>query len=551
MNRKILPVVAICFFFTSLSIVIFISTFSFVRLGDFTSVPLVYTNQASADVLDFYTGIQNYLEAGSIYENKRRGFPTIADYSKFPQFETFNLWLFKLIASFGVGTFGVVNIFLFVSTVLALNICAFVLYSTSRERSINNLVLAYVLGISWVFSPYIIFQMKYGHIFLSNLIIVPMSFYVCSARMGIYRSFIFGLISSGFGIYYMFFSGLVFLVSQFYYYSSAKKIASNVVAFCFAALLLTSSTVYVYFMSNMEGSIVTRNEDGALIFGLKPILMLLPAQYQIFSNEVRSYLLNATSYFNAIEVHSSSLGVPLIFVLIFATLDRIAKPRQLHEISKFSLCVVLVIIIISTSDLLSIFVGMLSGGYLRTLTRGSIFIAFALTLFAFNSIVKFDVLRKNILITLTLITIASQISSNRNFLKYDYENYIDDQVVTNFFRNASANLLEFPLLRYPEASVYGLSYQHLVPLLSPNNVNISYGISGKNFELYSKEIAEAFDNRDIEGVKALGYTHVMIDLRGFPDSLRSEPPILSYLSSICEPVTLGKFRIVFELNKCN
>lgn len=536
-----------------------------------TAAPFTY----GGDGLSYLWNIKRVLEGAWFFENAHTGFPFGSNHLDYPTSDTGSYLALKLLGS------------LFHSPVAAANLYYLLGYSFSL---IATYIVSRTLGISRHFSmvgavlyTFTSFHFgRIGHLFFTWYFVAPLFFYYgfrafskdmlfLGARQGIKKNTLHAIaliVLASFGIYYALFGCMVLALCAVLaatWQRSWRHLVAGFLAVGFVVLgvLLNVAPSLVHIAlhgENREG--VNRLAAESELYALKITQLLLPRA----DHRLESFYELANQYINAFplvtENISASLGLAgsLGFVLLLGGVfvaSLLAHSQNRHKSNHVVSGVQLRLLVLSTLSLalllmatvggFSSLFAMLVSTSIRSWNRISIFIAFlSVTAFVMvldqlvASYVK-PTYRMTVGVVLACVVLIfgvldqtvkpchTCIAANRALYESDktFIQSIEKSLPVN------AAVYQLPYMAYPESSpVNSLgSYDQARGHLHSASLNWSFGgIRGRDGDWFYRKLAQLPISQQVAVVKAMGFSGIYVDRRGYLGSAPEKRCVL-YIDS--------------------
>ena len=503
------------------------------------------------DAFHGLAAIKMMLEDGWVFRGSQLGAPFGFNTLDFPGADGFFYILFKLLTLISKDPFFVFNTFY---------VCGFVLiyYSTywgCRKFGVNK-CLSIAIAIIFTIAPYH-FLRNSKHLFLATYFIVPLITTVIidltyglskegfSPPIKINKLYFLILALSGMcGIYYAFFSLILFFILSISSYIDQKRIVvlKNTAIGCTIIIIsvlinLLPSLIYRY-SDGTNSMVAQRSFIESEIYGLKLIQLILP----IWGHTSQGFAALNHRYQDAIfitEATSSALGllgsVGFLILLFYSLLGlSLASEARLRVLARLNIFAFLFATVGGLGAAFAFFVM----PDFRGLNRISIFISF---------------------FSLLAVAILLQHYLSHFFCKNRYKNYvffvasflliifaIFDQIPRgvigqnpdvaksfyaerNFFRNIenslpkNAMVFQYPYVQYPEVPpLYKEGYnEYFKPYLQTINLRWSYGaVKGRTGDVWNRAVTKMSPRELLGAISKSGFTGILVNTLACKDGCR-------------------------------
>ena len=539
-------------------------------------VPFTY----GGDGLAYLWNIQRAIEGAWYFENERSGFPFGSNHLDYPTSDTGTYVALKLLGWLLQTPAAVLNVYY----LLGFSLCAITTYWATRAFGVSKL-FAVVTALLYAFSSFHFWRI--GHLFFTWYFVAPLFFYVgfrllsnrliftnstAALSAKLFNAFCLMALAS-FGIYYALFGCFVLtlctVIAALLQRSWKYLLEGSVtIGFVVAGVVLNVMPSLIYIFNsgeNREG--VSRLAAESELYALKITQLLLPRA----DHRLDGFFEFASRYNGTFplitENISSSLGVVgslgfllLIAILLFSLFSNQAVSRHQNVRSadtfQFRLQVLAVLtfgmVLLGTVGGGSSLFAMLISTSIRSWNRISIFIAFVSVL-AFT--LSVDVLTRKyvkktylrlvsagLAITILILGIYDQtarpchscFSSNQALV-------VNDKSFINAIETSlppQAAIYQLPYMAYPESTaVNGLgSYDQARGLLHSSQLRWNFGgMRGRTGDWFFRKLALLPIDQQITVIRAMGFSGVYIDRRGY---------LSSGLDKRCTPFVESKIKRV-------
>ncbi len=507
--------------------------------------------------------VKTIINYGWFFQNDLVGFPHHGDSFYLYDFpihaDAFNFFVIKILAFFSHDSFFITNCF-FILTFAFASLSSFV-----ALRAFNISILsALLVSILYAFLPYH-FLRNVWHLFLSNYSAIPLTImvslwiaqdkiqlisinqknqYCLSPNRFFWISLLVALFAATNGIYYAFYSIILFIFAWFICAIREGKFLNHnlltsltlslIIIFTLLALYIPS---FIYWMHNgMNNFVANRHQSDSEYHALKIIDLFMPV-----SNHYLEYLRNLRAAFSEAVVGgergAEGLGILAASGFMFLLLWIIAKTQNGENgflqktINKLSLSkseenlisnlasLNLLSVLFATAGGLVMFI-VLPFPLLRSHARFCIFIAFfSLFIIAiiFDKVAQKKLIAKITIVAVAVLALFDQVGDikyarSEAIVKMQKNFDIDADFVKNVETNLAPNSQVFvlPVFGFPEDG--GDEYESLVLYLHSKNIGWSYpSIMGRASSLWKKKIIKFEDKNFIKAVKEAGFSGVVID----------------------------------------
>jgi len=465
------------------------------------SNPIIYDGFFNGDALEVYESFRNFRENGSFVAHPQRDAlnPDSLSLASMPNLDLVNYAQ----AAFTIHAAG--NLFVAVNMFIALNIVLSTLLGYVCLRLYNILPpVAAVIAIMMAFSPYVIYRLSYGHLFLTSVWIFPAVFAVAKTKSNIAKAGV-GFVLGGLGPYYLFYGAISFLILAWPRQVNLKSWFDQNLAFFCGVVWLPLISLNIFLASGDPIFPLVRGSLDSLKLGLQPWMMLLPTYFDLIPSAFQNFLWSIYGAGGIINENlSSAFGMLpwlLLFLLTFNAIWRLGKNIAYEalldsvSINARELCVAIVLLILFSSGGLVILVSELTGGMLRSNTRVSIVLYFLFLIFIGKGISGLRVATRNAALTASLIYLifSMQLLEKRGL--YDSDTLRMDEEFVQSVNSAALKVnsvvLSLPAIHYPESGSLHTSYNHNTILRSNHFLRTTYGAKASSEEMQTQlEIQE-------------------------------------------------------------
>lgn len=520
------------------------------------NVPFTY----GGDGIAYLWNIQRAIEGAWYFENERSGFPFGSNHLDYPTSDTGTYLVLKFLGWMFSSAVSVMNLYY----LIGFSFCAFAAYIVPRSLDVSR-QFSIVIALVYSFSSFHFGRI--GHLYFTWYFVAPIFFYfglrLFSERLVFTDSkqnvkskllSIFGLIFiASYGIYYAFFGCIVIALCTALaaiFRRSWRHLAEGVLTLSFVVLgVLINVMPSLYYIftegDNREG--INRLAAESELYALKITQMLLPRA----DHRLDSFFEFASRYNGAFplitENMSASLGLigsagflllmaSVLLYLIPTSQPTTNQPNELTRSLQFRLRVfatlALAMVLLSTVGGGSSLFAMVVSTSIRSWNRISIFILFisvlALVLCIDTFVTKYlkpvysRFLGGALALTLLIGGLYDQTT------KPCHECTVTNKVlVANdgaFIRAIEASLpskaaiYQLPYMTYPESNaVNGLgSYDQARGLLHSSDLRWSFGgMRGRTGDWFFRKLAQLPIDQQMTVVKAIGFSGVYVDKRGY------------------------------------
>jgi phosphoglycerol transferase len=481
---------------------------------------------------------------GSVITNTRSGYPFGSDLYDYPNSDSGNLLLYKILGYFTHPVYSTVDLYLLLSFPTAF-VSAFIVFRSFSIRKVYSAMAALL----FTFAPFHFARLFYGHYFYTWYFTIPLFFYfgwnlftrgkVFAGPMGL-AAFVGILCVAGvlgsFGVYYAFFGAIVLVVcgAAASFKTSSFLPIVNAAAFC--ALILASVAInlapYIAYREthSINHEVAERSPIATEVYALKIMHLILPQPDHRIS-ALGAY----TRWYDTtfpLSNTNSSLGivgvVGFVAILLAAGAAMIGKP--VRPKLGFTALVVISLLLVSTVGGFNVLFATLVTPLIRGWDRIAIFISFG-SMLAFTLLV--DGL-KSINMSRWASCFAATLVAVVGFLDQTPASYsaitaaaagkasIDRSFVQQIEASlpAGAAVYQLPYFAFPESGpVEQLGpYELASGFLNSTALHWSYGgMQGRDGDLFYRALAREPAEKQLEVIERLGFAGVYIDRRGFAD----------------------------------
>lgn len=522
-------------------------------------VPFSY----EGDGIAYLWNIQRAIEGVWYFENDRAGFPFGSNHLDYPTSDTGTYLIIKLLGWIFTSPVSVMNLYY----LLGFSACAFTAYLVSRTLNVSR-PFSMVVALVYSFSSFHFWRI--GHLYFTWYFVAPLFFYFgfklfsehlvfTDPKQGIKRKIFSaaGLIFiASFGIYYSFFGCIVIAVctvlSATIQRSWRHLIEGGLTLGCviLGVLMNVAPSLYYIFTEGENREGVNRLAAESELYALKITQMLLPRA----DHRLDSFFEFASRYNGTFplitENMSASLGLlgSVGFLLLIASLLLYVIPtsqatftNQRNEMSCFY-SLQFRLRVLATLTFAMVLLGTVGGGSslfamlvstsIRSWNRISIFIAF-ISVLALILCVDFLLTKyikpiyskiSGVLLALTLLILGLYdqttkpchecMAANQKLMAND----------SSFIQTIEASLpskaavYQLPYMAYPESNpVNSLgSYDQARGLLHSTDLRWSFGgMRGRTGDWFYRKLAQLPIAQQMTIVKAMGFSGVYLDRRGY------------------------------------
>jgi phosphoglycerol transferase len=519
-------------------------------------VPFTY----GGDGLAYLWNIQRAIEGAWYFENERSGFPFGSNHLDYPTSDTGTYLALKLLGWLLQTPIAAMNVYY----LLGFSLCSVAAYLVTRTMGVSK-HFSIATALIYAFSSFHFWRL--GHLFFTWYFVAPLFFYVgfrlfterlifTDSALSLKTKLLNAsalIVFASFGIYYALFGCFVLLLCTIMasvYQRSWKYLLEGALTIGFVVLgvLLNVMPSLVYIFTNGENREgVGRFAAESELYALKITQLLLPRA----DHRLDSFFEFASRYNGSFplvtENISSSLGLigALGFLLLMANLvlslvtsHTTTTSKNFNQANSFQLrfrilaILALGMVLLATVGGGSSLFAMLISTSIRSWNRISIFIAFISVLALMLCV--------NLIITKyakpTYSWLASAVLALMLLVLGIYDQTVrpchtcisaNQTLITNdaaFIHGIEANLppraaiYQLPYVAYPEnGSVNGLgSYDQARGLLNSSQLRWSFGgMRGRMGDWFFRKLALLPINQQITVIKAMGFSGVYIDRRGY------------------------------------
>lgn len=512
--------------------------------------PLEYSG---GDGISGLVAVKSMQENGWIYENPRLGAPFGVENYDATTMETFLSAIEQVLVWLTGNWILAYNIF-YLSGYFLAGITA--LYALKQLKIPGK--IAAPTAVLYTFLPYH-FQRGTNHMFLGMYFMVPiMVLYLFRIMNGdmifqkgnkgwFTRSNVIRLLTIMImaltGIYYTFFTCFFLCVVILYCLLNKddwKKIrqAAFSIGVIIVTLLLAAMPNFIYWMQEGRPSTLSKGGEGAEIYALKIIQLLLPRQGHRLEILMRVRNLYDSAYPLTNENGTASLGVFMAvgFIILCIVLfigKRVSDKSNLRIGSILNLSAILFGTVGGYAVVLSFFTGAI-----RCYNRFSVFIAM-FSLIAIDSVIQmiyekwFQKKWKNLVFAFCMIGVMLcgiyDQTGIRDSSIYDvYEARFDeDATFVGAIESAEpvgAMIYQMPYMKYPEngAILNMQDYSHMVGYLHSDSLRWSYGaVAGREGDAWLKSVNELSLEKQITVIKEAGFAGIYVDWNAYLEDERA------------------------------
>lgn len=514
---------------------------------------LSYPYAYSGDALSHIWMIQRILE-GWIFENPRGGFPFGSNFSDYPNSDTGNFLLLKVIGYFGGVYYSVLNIYVLLTYALCF-FFSFLVFCALRLQTF----LAFALALIYSFTTFHLSRM--GHLFYLAYFVVPIFFYFSllwvspewkdnsSVRLrivkllGVLGAFVF---LGSFGVYYAVFGCILLFLAFLYNLVNGVFRGNLFISFAlFGVVLGVMLNMAPYWLYKSEHGanpqVAQRHVSHSEVYAFKLTHLVLPhSRHRVawMSEKTNGYLRD-TPFNN--ENTTAAIGVLGSVGLLCAALMLVRgiSGRRVDFRVSFLIVALIVLFLFGTMGGLGSLFAMVVSPAIRGWNRISIFIVFAtlVVLGVFLSRVFFYYfdgtkrvwLFKFFVLAVVFVGLYDQIPPERVFagqMRHAQKNFHEDQVffkgVENMLPHGAA-VYQLPYISFPEArAVHQLTaYDQARGFLNTKYLHWSFaGMKGREGDIFYKNLAEQSLGDQLLSIRRLGFSGIFVNSLGYPDQGR-------------------------------
>lgn len=508
-----------------------------VRLAEY---PISY---AQGDTMTGLATVKSMHDNGWIYKNPYLGAPNGVENYDFTTMDIFLNAMEQVLVWITGNWILAYNLFYLSGYLLA----ALTAFYALKQLKISGLI-AVPTSVLYTFLPY--HQLRgTGHLFLGMYFMVPiMVLYLYRlmngelifhkgergwfTRSNVLR-FIALMIMAITGIYYAFFTCFFLCVIILYCLlnkEDMRKIRQSIVSILIivGTLVLFASPNLIYWMQHGKSEAISKGGEGAEVFGLKIIQLLLPRaehRIKIFARLSNFY----NSYYPLInENERASLGIFMamgfvILCLVLFMRKRTLKQSNLHTGSVLNLAAILFGTIGGYAVVLSFFMTSI-----RCYNRFSVFIAM-FSLIAIDSVIQlayekwFQKRWSRIVFALGMLCVMlfgiydQTVPTNPDLYAYFNRTFDADAAFVQAIEateEEQAMIYQMPYMRYPENGGINvmIDYDHMFGYLHSDTLRWSYGAPvGREGDQWMRAVNELPLQEQIAVIQEAGFAGIYID----------------------------------------
>lgn len=541
-----------------------------------------YPYKYSGDSLFHSVMIQRTIEGGA-FNNSRSGYPFGSNSLDFPNSDSGNFAILKLIGSVVGSWFGTFNLYFLLGFFITfiVSFCVLRLFSLS-------LSFAFTAAMLFNFLPFH-FQ-RLGHLFYTWYFVIPIFWYLSlkvysswQSKMNINTTLrnifyavclmwlgSFGIYYAVFGLIMLFFTTILTIINN-YNLKIIKIFLFSSFFIIFGVFLNLFPTLINQYINGQNPQAVQRNIAQAEIYGFKFVQLLLP----IGNHRITTLANISTTYSSETplvnENANSSLGIVGSFGLLITlciVFFNLFNKLQNNKLRFISLTVLVLVMFGTIGGFGSIFSQLITTS-IRGWNRVSIFIGFGVFLILFlflqalfqkyftgRRFIIFSIIISVLLLSAGLydqtapacLACNEQIQKSFNMDK-EFINSIEKSLPTG------SAIYQLPYMPFPEAGIiYNLKdYDLFVGFLHSSSLNWSYGgMKGRNGDLFYQALAKESIEKQVEVIRNLGFAGIYIDKQGFVDDGKTVINSLTELLGVLSTITRADGKVVFfNLNQKN
>lgn len=487
---------------------------------------------------------------GWIFENPRSGYPFGSNFMDYPGSDSGNLLIIKLLGLVTTDYHSALNLFFLFSfpTTFVASFCVLVAIGLNKNLSFSASFL-------FVFQSFHFTRIE--HIFYLWYFVIPIFYYLgfkifFTPPISIPKNFWFKLLNflyfivlASFGVYYSIF-GIIILSTASLASWARNQTIKAVYPGAIAILLLIIGVIVnigpniLYTKINgLNPEVAIRSSVEAEIYGLKFMQLIMPR-----SGHRNTKLASIPDNYNNTaplvnENHMASLG--LIgsigyFILSLFLIAKLSNSNVDERMSFLSLLIFILFMFGTIGGLGSLFSSTISSS-IRGWNRISIFIAFGSLAgtFLFIQIFVNRYFNKNqkaisliFALVLCVFGLYDQTAKANVNLNLQTKNaFLQDQIFVQRIESSlpkGSAIYQLPYLKFPEGEPANRVqiYDLVSGFIHSKNLKWSFGgMKGREGDLFYRALAVEPIERQLEVIKALGFSGIYIDRRGYSDSANS------------------------------
>ena len=512
-------------------------------LGALLHYPLSYENDGIACL---HT-VRKLLDGWYLFSH-RAGYPAGASFYDYPMSDTGSLLIIKVLGMLTGSAVAAANLYFLLGLPTAFAAAHLVLRMLGMQR-------AFAMACAAVFAVLPFHFLRLEHLFLTWYFQVPV--YVYAGHL-LYRAgrqdrlsgflkhhwrlcLLLAALSS-FGMYHAFFGALLICtcaLGGWLRSRSATAVAMGAVFSASITLGLLANIAPHYLLSPFKApnpDVATRAPFESELYGLKLTQLLVPNVYHR-SGDMRRIGEAYLSFPLTNENHTAALGLiggVGVIVLIWSLLSLIAKPQGDSIDRPLALSFVALFLFATVGGLSTVFASLVSP-VIRGTNRASVFLGFlALAMLFFKLDGRFKAVtwpartvQAAVLLVLVVIGLWDQIPRvNKPFVEaqrtlFDQDSQFIGAIEASLPRGAA--VFQLPYMAYPESppvhqlGTYGLT----IGFTHSQTLRWSYGaMRGRPEDTPARAASALPTPQMLERIKALGFTGIYIDRRGYADGAR-------------------------------
>ena len=511
---------------------------------------------------------------GWIFENPRSGYPFGSNFMDYPGSDSGNLLVLKLLGSVTTDYHSALNLFFLLSfpTAFIASFCVLVAIGLNKTLSFSASFL-------FVFQSFHFTRIE--HIFYLWYFVIPLFYYVGFRIFftppnsmpknfwQIISIFLCFIVLASFGVYYAIFG--IIILSTASLASWARNQTIKAVYPGAIAILLLIIGVIVNIGPNIlykkingpNPEVAIRSSVEAEIYGLKFMQLIMPRSGHRNTKlaSIANNYNNTAPLVNENDMASLGLiGSIGYFILSFFLIAKLSNSNVDERMSFLSLLIFILFMFGTIGGLGSLFSSTISSS-IRGWNRISIFIAFGSLAgtFLFIQIFINRYFNKNKNATSTIFalilcvfglydqTAKANVNLNLQTKKAFLQDRIFVQQIENSLPKGSA-IYQLPYLKFPEGEPANRVqiYDLVSGFIHSKNLKWSFGgMRGREGDLFYRALAVEPIERQLEVIKALGFSGIYIDRRGYSDSANSLIEKLTLLLNRTPTITREDGEVIF------
>lgn len=500
----------------------------------------------------FFTSwlIKRLIDGAWYFNSTYTGFPFVSTFLDYPSSDLGNLFVLKLLGLLTHDFVLTQNLYFLLGFSVTAAVSVLVLQKLGL--TVINAIIGAVL---FTFLPF--HFLRLGHLFYTWYFHVPLlvwfAFQIFSSsplflgeKKGIWqqsKTSILLLLLTCFGVYFAFFSAIMFIASGIagsLQWKSRKNIVSAflavIVMFTAVIINITPNLIFIY-KNGRNPEVARRSAIESELYGLKLTQMLLPPpghRYSFFAKINNKYqgfpLVNENS--------TSALGLIGALGLLILLAVAIGTPFfrfQIDSSIQLLAFITIFLFLCATIGGFSSIFSMLISPMIRAWNRVSVFIGFtSITAFLIctekflEKIININRL-KSVSCAIGISLLVLGLLDQTNQASPDYIKLVKNQfLIDRHFIQKIEKIIpggavyQLPYMPFPEGAFLNdnkfLSYEHFRGYLHSKTLHWSFGgIRGRKGDLFFRQLSIQTPMQQLRVIKQLGFNGIYIDRRGYND----------------------------------